>query len=148
MVGASLLQPGNPTFRRIRPTRLLNPRLNQSDARFCTHQLCHAHQRRVVGKPSVIIEEEEELAVDVGDARIATSRDSEILRQPQLLDLVRNAFRLPAIPHADDVEVDALLRQQRFEPTIEVVQSLALAENNDTERVASIVFETLGEDPG
>ncbi len=112
MVGASLLQSGNPPFRRIRPTWLLDPRLDQSDLRFSPHQLCHAHQRRVVRQPCVIVKEEQELAVDVRNSGIAAGRDSEVLRQPELLDLVRYAFRLPAVADADDVEVDALLRQQ------------------------------------
>src|SRR5699024_2303331 len=139
--------PGNPPFRCIRPTGLLNPRLDQSDLRFSPHQLCHAHQRRVVRQPCVIVKEEQELAVDVRDSGITACRDSEVLRQSQFLDLVRYAFRLPTVSDTDDVEIDALLRQQRLESSVEVVQSLALAENDNAECVTSIVFELLGEDP-
>ena len=147
MVGTAFPQSGNPPFRCIRPTGLFDARLDQPDLRFRPHQLCHPHQGSVIGKPGVVVEEEQEFSVDVGNTCIPASGDTEVLRQPELLDLVRDAFRLPAIADTDDVEVDAFLCQQGLESAIEVFKSFALAEDDDPEGIAPIVFEALKETP-
>src|SRR5699024_6673679 len=108
MIGRPLLQPWDPPFGRVRATGFFNSWLDQTDLGFGPHQLRHAQKRRVVGQPRIIVEEEQELTGDMRDPGVAPSWNSEVLWKTQLLDLLGDAFRLPAVADTDDVEFDTL----------------------------------------
>jgi hypothetical protein len=76
MIGRTLLQPWDPPFGRVWATGFFNSWLDQTDLGFGSHQLRHAHKRRVVGQPRVIIEEEQELTGDMRDPSVAPCRES------------------------------------------------------------------------
>src|SRR5699024_4797559 len=138
-----LLQPLDPPLGRVRCTGFFNSWVDQTDLVFGSHQLRLAHKRRVVGQPCIIVEEEQELTGDMRDPSVAPCRDPEVLWKAQLLDLLGDAFRVPAVADTDDVEFDTLLCQNCFESAVELLQPLSLAEDDDAESVSAVVHDNL-----
>src|SRR5699024_6884577 len=112
MIGRPFLQPWDPPFGRVRATGFFNSWLARPVLGFAPDALRHGKHRRGGGHTRVAAAEDTQPTGDMRDPGVAPSRNSEVLRKTQLLDLLGDAFRLPAVADTDDVEFDTLLCQK------------------------------------
>ena len=65
-----------------------------------------------IGEPSIVVEEEQNVAVHGRGPGIASSTSPEVLRKEHRANTWRQIDGLPPIAHTDDVEFNAFLGEQ------------------------------------
>ena len=103
-------QTRDPSTRSDGTRRINDARLDKPETRVSRKSTCKICKKTVIRQAGIVIEEEEQLAIDLGYASISARRDSEILRQRQGLHLLRKPCRNPAIPDDDDIDLDYHMR--------------------------------------
>src|SRR5690606_20336250 len=79
----------------------------------------------------------QELPAHVWHSVIPTGWDPQVLPERESLHLGRKTHWLPAIAHTHDVQVNALLRQERVDSAAQLIRPLPLGEDDDAETVGA-----------
>jgi hypothetical protein len=108
--------------------------LDHAECRISSELRRHPSQGVVAGKAGIIVEEEQQFAVDQIHTSVATGGDAEILPQPMGLHPVRQANRLPPVAHDHNIEANLALVQHTGKPAIQIIGSVAHRQNNDPKR--------------
>ena len=98
--------------------------------------LGHREEEAGVRQARIIVEEEQQFAGDEGYAGIAARWDTEVLHEAKGPDSVGDTDRLPAVADDDDVELDAILGEERCDAGGEFSGAPAHGEDNHRERGA------------
>jgi glycosyltransferase involved in cell wall biosynthesis len=120
----------HPVARGGAAVRIVEARRHRAEALVLGEHARDLRERVVVGEEGVVVEEEQELSLDVGDTGIAPARHSQVLGNDHSADRAGKAIRLGAVAHDHDVEVDASLAEERVERAAEIVRPPALGQDD------------------
>ena len=98
--------------------------------------LGHREEEAGVRQARIIVEEEQQFAGDEGYPGIAARRDTEVLREAKGPDSVGDTDWLPPVADHDDVEINALLGEERCDAGGEFGRSRTHREDDDPVRGA------------
>jgi hypothetical protein len=93
----------------------------------------HPSQNVIRRQTGIIVEKKQQFPFDQAHAGVATSWDSEILRQPFGLYAGRQTHRLPPISHNDNIEVHVPLPQQTGKTMMQILRPIAHGQDDNRE---------------
>ena len=120
----------HPTAWGDRPGRINDARLNQPQGWISREPAREIGKEAIVSQARIIIEKENQLTVDLRNAGISTSGNSEILRKGQGLDLRGQTGRDPAVADDHDININIALRKDRGNTGLEFIRPLAHGEHD------------------
>lgn len=104
--------------------------MDHPDLGSIVEQIQGATQEVRCTEARIVVDEQQDVARNVGHPGVATCRDADVLRQGDRADRVRKSFGLPTVADDDDVEFHVLLTQDRVQGGSQIIGTSALGQDD------------------